>query len=268
MPGIDFSGTVVESAATAFAVGDDVILTGWGVGESHDGGFAEYARVNSDWLIPVPTGLTVSTAMSIGTAGFTAMLCVLALEENGVGPDSGNVLVTGASGGVGGIAVMLLSGAGYSVTACTGRVEEASLLRELGATDVIDRAEFAEAPRPLARSRWAAAIDVAGSLTLANVLSQMNRGGVVPACGLAHGMDLPTTVAPFILRGVRLIGIDSVMCPPDLRDRAWQRFASGLSVDALDRITSHIPLKDVIPTATELLDGNTKGRIVVDVATS
>jgi acrylyl-CoA reductase (NADPH) len=265
VPGIDFSGTVVESAATAFAVGDDVVLTGWGVGESHDGGFAEYARVNSEWLIPVPDGLTVSTAMAVGTAGFTAMLCVLALEENGVQPGSGDVLVTGASGGVGSIAVMLLSRAGYSVTACTGRAEEAPLLRELGAVDVIDRSDFADSPRPLARSRWAAAIDVAGSVTLANVLSQMNYGGVVAACGLAHGMDLPTTVAPFILRGVRLIGVDSVMCPSELRNRAWQRLASGLCADVLDRVTSRIPLKDVIQTAAEMLDGKTKGRIVVDV---
>ena len=268
VPGIDFAGTVVESDANAFAVGDDVILTGWGVGESHDGGFAEYARVKSEWLSPVPAGLTVSTAMSMGTAGFTAMLCVLALEENGVRPDSGEVLVTGASGGVGSIAVMLLSGAGYSVTASTGRVDEAPLLRELGATDVIDRTEFVQPLRPLGRSRWAAAIDVAGSVPLANVLSQMTRGGVVAACGLAHGMDLPTTVAPFILRGVRLIGIDSVMCPSGLRDAAWQRLASELSAAALDQVTSHIPLKDVIPMATEMLDGHTKGRIVVDVESS
>ena len=268
VPGIDLAGTIVQSDAAAFVAGDNVVLTGWGVGENHDGGFAEYARVQSDWLIPLPAGMTIATAMSIGTAGFTAMLCVLALEENGVQPDSGDVLVTGASGGVGSIAVALLGEAGYSVTASTGRIEEASLLRDLGAGDVVDRSEFAEPPRPLSRCRWAGAIDVAGSVTLANVLSQMNSGGVVAACGLAHGMDLPTTVAPFILRGVRLIGIDSVMCPSGLRAKAWQRLASGLSAGTLERITSHVSLKDVIPKATEMLDGHTKGRIVVDVESS
>ncbi|MEO2015583.1 MAG: MDR family oxidoreductase [Fuerstiella sp.] len=268
VPGIDLAGTVVETSAPSFAVGDDVVLTGWGVGESHDGGFAEYARVQSEWLVPLPAGMVVATAMSLGTAGFTAMLCVMALEENGLRPDSGDVLVTGATGGVGSIAVALLSGAGYSVTACTGRVEEASLLRESGAAEVIHRSEFAESPRPLARSRWAAAIDVAGSVTLANVLSQMNYGGVVAACGLAHGMDLPTSVAPFILRGVRLIGIDSVMCPAGLRNKVWQRLAAEVSPQTLHRTTSHIPLDDVIPMATDMLDGRTKGRIVVDIGSS
>ena len=265
VPGIDFAGVVVESDTAAFSIGDDVILTGWGVGESHDGGYAEYARVQSDWLVPLPAGMTHAMAMAIGTAGLTAVLCVLALEENGVSPDSGNILVTGATGGVGSIAVALLSGAGYSVTASTGRVEEVSLLRELGAADIINRSEFSESPRPLSRSRWAAAIDVAGSVTLANVLSQMNYGGIVAACGLADGMDLPTTVAPFILRGVRLIGIESVVCPSALRNEAWQRLATGLSADVLDRITSHVLLKDVIAVAKKMLDGQTKGRIVVDV---
>ena len=266
VPGIDLAGTVVETSAAAFAVGDDVVLTGWGIGESHDGGFAEYARVQSEWLVPLPGGMTVTTAMSLGTAGFTAMQCVMALEENGVQPGSGDVLVTGATGGVGSIAVALLSGAGYSVTACTGRPEEASRLRESGATDVVHRSEFSEPPKPLARSCWARAVDVAGSVTLANVLSQMNYGGVVAACGLAHGMDLPTSVAPFILRGVRLIGIDSVMCPVGLRKKVWQRLAAELSPESLCRTTSHIPLDAVIPMAAEMLDGRTKGRIVVDIA--
>ena len=265
IPGIDFAGTVTASSHDGIAVGDKVVLNGWGVGESHNGGLAGRARVKGDWLVPLPEGLDLAHAMAIGTAGYTAMLCVMALEEQGVEPSSGEVLVTGAAGGVGSVAVALLAKLGYTVVASTGRTSEEDYLKQLGASAVIDRAEFATPVKPLARSRWAGAIDVAGSTTLANVLSQMNYGGTVAACGLAQGMDLPTSVAPFILRGAKLIGIDSVMCPKPRRIAAWHRLARDLDMAKLDRMTTHIRLDDVQQAAADILAGKIRGRVVVDL---
>ncbi len=265
IPGIDFAGTVTASGHAGIAVGDKVVLNGWGVGESHNGGLAGRARVKGDWLVPLPAGLDLAHAMAIGTAGYTAMLCVMALQDQGVEPASGEVLVTGAAGGVGSVAVALLAKLGYTVVASTGRTSEEDYLKDLGASAVIDRAEFATPVKPLARSRWAGAVDVAGSTTLANVLSQMNYGGTVAACGLAQGMDLPTSVAPFILRGVKLIGIDSVMCPKPRRIAAWQRLARDLDLAKLDRMTTHIKLDDVPKAAADILAGKIRGRVVVDL---
>ena len=265
IPGIDFAGTVTASSASGFSAGDKVILNGWGVGETHNGGFAERARVRSDWLVKVPDGLDTARAMAIGTAGYTAMLCVMALEDQGVMPDDGDVLVTGASGGVGSVAIALLSKLGYSVTGSTGRTNEADFLKGLGAASVIDRDEFTGQVKMLAKSRWAGAVDAVGSTTLANVLSQMTYGGTVAACGLAQGMDLPTSVAPFILRGVKLIGVDSVMCPMPRRSEAWRRLARNLDIGKLDALTSHVQLEDVPQTAEDLLAGKIRGRTVVDV---
>ncbi len=265
IPGIDFAGRVTASRSEEFSPGDAVILTGWGVGEKHHGGYAERARVQAGWLVPMPAGLDFDSAMAIGTAGLTAMLCVLALEEQGVTPEAGEVLVTGASGGVGSVAVALLAKRGYHVVASTGKTDEAEYLKSLGAAEVIDRSLFAEKPRPLASGRWAAAVDVAGSLTLANVLSQMKYGGVVAACGLAQGMDLPAWVTPFILRGVRLIGVESVMTPKARRIAAWQRLAEDLDRDVLAAMTRHIALDDVPEAAAEIVQGKVKGRLVVDV---
>ena len=266
IPGIDFAGTVTASRSGDFSPGDAVILTGWGVGESHHGGYAERARVKSGWLVPMPEGMTPEQAMAIGTAGFTAMLCVMALEEQGVLPQAGEVLVTGATGGVGSVAVALLAGRGYRVVASTGKADEADYLKELGAAEVIDREELSGKPRPLAKARWAGAVDVAGSVTLANVLSQVKHGGAVAACGLAQGMDLPASVAPFILRGVKLIGVDSVMCPKERRLKAWAHLAKELDADRLAAMTRHIPLEDVPKAAEEIVRGRVRGRIVVDVA--
>jgi acrylyl-CoA reductase (NADPH) len=235
------------------------------VGESHHGGLAGRARVKGDWLVPLPAGLTPARAMAIGTAGYTAMLCVMALEDHGVAPESGDVLVTGAAGGVGSVAIALLAKLGYRVTASTGRTAEEAYLKELGAAAVIDRSEFAGPAKPLARSRWAGAIDPVGSTTLANVLSQMNYGGTVAACGLAQGMDLPTSVAPFILRAVKLIGIDSVLCPMPRRLEAWRRLARDLDLARLDRMTGHVRLEDVERVAADILAGKVRGRIVVDL---
>ncbi|MGD9479768.1 MDR family oxidoreductase [Shinella sp. G-2] len=265
VPGIDFAGVVAESSHSDFKPGDRVVLNGWGVGERHWGGLAARARVSGDWLVPLPEGVSLRNAMAIGTAGYTAMLCVMALERNGVLPDSGEVVVTGAAGGVGSIATMLLASRGYSVAAVTGRMTEADYLTGLGATAIIDRAEFTQVGRPLAKERWAGAIDVAGGVVLANVLASMRYRGVVAACGLASGMELPTTVAPFILRGVTLVGIDSVMCPKSERLAAWQRLAQELDTAKLDAMTTEVQLADVVAVAPRFLKGEVRGRILVPV---
>jgi acrylyl-CoA reductase (NADPH) len=267
IPGIDFAGTVAISDNPEFMAGDAVILNGWGVGEGHSGGFAERARVKGDWLVKMPEGMDAAHAMAIGTAGYTSMLCVMALEDQGISPDSGEVLVTGAAGGVGSVAIAILSKLGYSVTASTGRTSEADFLKDLGAANIVDREEFNSPPKPLAKSRWAACIDAVGSTTLANVLSQMNYGGVVAACGLAQGADLPTSVMPFILRGVKLVGVDSVMCPKPRREQAWARLARDLDMAKLDKLTqAHIKLDDVIAAGADIMSGKIRGRVVVDVA--
>ncbi len=265
IPGIDFAGTVRTSNAPGFATGEKVILNGWGVGESHHGGFAEVARVRGDWLVKVPDGLDTARAMAIGTAGYTAMLCVMALEDQGVKPGDGEIVVTGAAGGVGSVAIALLSKLGFTVAASTGRTAEADFLKNLGAASVIDRADLGGPLKMLAKSRWAGAVDAVGSTTLANVLSQMNYGGTVAACGLAQGMDLPTSVAPFILRAVKLIGIDSVMCPMPRRSEAWRRLARDLDLARLDALTSHVKLENVPKLAEDLLAGKVLGRAVVDI---
>ncbi|BCH30714.1 acrylyl-CoA reductase AcuI [Mesorhizobium sp. L-8-10] len=265
VPGIDFAGVIAESSHSAFELGDWVVLNGWGVGERHWGGLAARARVSGDWLVPLPEGVSLRNAMAIGTAGYTAMLCVMALERNGVMPDGGEVVVTGAAGGVGSIATMLLAARGYSVAAVTGRMAEADYLTGLGATTIIDRAEFTQVGRPLSKERWAGAIDVAGGVVLANVLASMRYRGVVAACGLVGGMELPTTVAPFILRAVTLIGIDSVMCPKPERLIAWQRLAQELDMARLDAMTTEVQLADVIAMAPRFLEGKVRGRILVPV---
>lgn len=266
IPGIDLAGTVESSDNPAFKPGDNVILNGWGVGETHFGGYSGYARVSADWLIKRPDGLSASQAMAIGTAGYTAMLAIIALEDHGISPGSGPVLVTGAAGGVGSIAVTILSRLGHHVIASTGRREEEGFLKGLGATEIIDRAELAGTAKPLGRERWAGAIDVAGSHTLANALSMTKYGGTVAACGLAQGMDLPTSVAPFILRGVTLAGIDSVMCPKPRRIAAWQRLARDLDPAKLDALTVTRPLTDVLDLAPEILAGKVRGRVVFEVS--
>ena len=266
VPGIDYSGTVAESNHPEFKVGDTVVLNGWGVGEKHWGGLAKRARVSGDWLIHLPDGISLRQAMAIGTAGYTAMLCVLALEKNGVTPESGEVLVTGAAGGVGSVATALLAARGYTVAAVTGRAEEHDYLKSLGATSIINREELTGKVRPLAKERWAAAIDVAGSTVLANVLAGIKYGGTVAACGLAAGMDLPTSVAPFILRGVTLAGVDSVMVPKERRIEAYKRLASDLDMDKLESMVTEVALTDVIETAPKFLEGKVRGRIVVPVA--
>ncbi len=266
VPGIDFAGLVTESAHPDFKPGDKVILNGWGVGEKHWGGLASQARVNGDWLVPLPANLTGRQAMAIGTAGYTAMLCVLALEKQGVTPDAGEIVVTGAAGGVGSVAVSLLANRGYAVAAVTGRMAEAPYLKSLGASTIIDRAELSTPGKPLARERWAGAVDVAGSTVLTNVLAAMKYQGVVTACGLAAGMDLPASVAPFILRGVTLVGIDSVMCPKPRRLAAWQQLATELDLTQLGAMTTEIPLDQVIETAPKFLKGQIRGRVVVPVA--
>jgi len=263
--GIDLAGTVEASDSSAFKTGDKVLLNGWGVGETHWGGLAQKARLKADWLIPLPAGFTPRQAMAIGTAGYTAMLSVLALERNGVTPDKGQVLVTGANGGVGSFAIALLARLGYQVTASTGRPQEADYLKRLGASEIIDRASLAEPGRPLGKERWAGAIDSVGSHTLANVCAGIRYGGAVAACGLAQGMDFPASVAPFILRGVTLAGIDSVMRPKADRIEAWERLARDLDLALLDAITREISLEEALPVARELLDGQVRGRVVVDV---
>lgn len=267
IPGIDIVGTVTRSDDPAWDTGDTVVLNGDGIGETRNGGFATRARVRGDALVELPRQISPERAAALGTAGFTAMLCVLQLAEAGLTPDSGDVLVTGAAGGVGSVAVSLLAGRGYRVVASTGRVEEeGDYLRELGATALIDRRELSEeVGKPLQEQRWAGAVDAVGSTTLANVLAQVSYGGTVSACGLAQGMDLPTTVAPFILRGVTLSGANSVYAPPELRRRAWATLAEELDLEVLDGMTTTISLADTIPYAERILDGRTRGRTVVDV---
>lgn len=265
VPGIDFAGTVVASSHPLFRAGDEVILNGWGAGEVHHGGYAQFARVKGDWLVPKPEAFSPAEAMAIGTAGYTAMLAVRALENHGVTPAAGPVLVTGAAGGVGSIALAVLSRLGYEVIAATGRTEETDFLKSLGATSVIDRKTLAAAAKPLGRERWAGTIDVAGSTTLANVISMTKYDGCVAACGLAHGLDLPTSVAPFILRGVTLAGIDSVMAPKERRIDAWSRLARDLDKAKLGAITVRRPITDVIDLAPIILAGQVRGRIVLDV---
>lgn len=266
VPGIDFSGIVTESRHPDYAPGDKVILNGWGVGEKHWGGLAERAQVNGDWLVPLPEGLTLRQAMAIGTAGYTAMLCVMALEEQGLTPDKGEVVVTGAAGGVGSVAVALLAARGFSVTAITGRSGQADYLKTLGATTILDRAELTGKPRPLAKERWAGAVDVAGGQVLANLLSMIRYDGVVAACGLAASLDLPTSVAPFILRGVTLKGVDSVMCPAARRRAAWARLATELDPKRLETMVQSIALDKVAETAPLFLEGKVRGRVLVPVA--
>jgi acrylyl-CoA reductase (NADPH) len=262
-PGIDFSGTVLDSQHADFNAGDQVILNGFGVGEVHSGGYAQKARVSGDWLVPVPEGLDMRQTMAIGTAGYTAMLSVLALEDHGINSDAGDILVTGAVGGVGSIAVAVLSKLGYRVVASTGRTQEADFLKGLGATEVIDRATFAEPARPLGREIWAGAIDVAGGNTLANVLSQVKRAGAVAVCGLAESMNLPTSVAPFILRGIAMYGIDSVMASIPRRKLAWQRLAADLDMKLLDELSFDLDFADLPQAAADILDGKIRGRAVI-----
>ena len=265
IPGIDFAGTVETSDHADFKPGDRVILNGWGVGETHMGGYAEMARVNGDWLVPLPDGLSTAQAMAIGTAGYTAMLCVLALEAHDVTPDKGKVIVTGASGGVGSVAIAILAKLGYEVIASTGRASEADYLKGLGASEIVDRAEFEDKARPLGKERFAGGVDAVGSHTLANILSMTRYGGAVAACGLAGGMDLPTSVAPFILRGVNLLGIDSVMAPKAKRVAAYDRLVTDLDLDTLAAMTTHVPFADVMQACHDILDGKVRGRVVVDI---
>lgn len=264
--GIDFAGTVQQSLDPAWKVGDKVVCTGWGMGETHLGGYAEKARVKGDWLVRLPQGLRAREAMAIGTAGFTAMLAIMALENHGLSPQSGPVLVTGAAGGVGSVATAVLAKLGYHVIASTGRTGEAGYLKRLGAAEVIDRNELTGPAKPLGKERWAGAVDSVGSTTLANVVSMTSYGGAIAACGLAGGMDLPSSVAPFILRGVCLLGIDSVMCPIEPRKAAWQRLARDLDGTKVTEITHEIALDQVIGLAPQILAGQVRGRVVVKIA--
>jgi acrylyl-CoA reductase (NADPH) len=263
--GIDFAGTVEQSSNPQWKAGDKVICNGWGMGETHLGAYAEKARVKGDWLVRLPEGMSTREAMAIGTAGYTAMLSVLALEQYGLTPQHGPIVVTGAAGGVGSVATAVLSKLGYHVIASTGRVSEAAYLKSLGATEVIDRGELAGPAKPLAKERWAGGIDSVGSTTLANLLSMTKYGGAIAACGLAAGMDLPSSVAPFILRGVCLLGIDSVMCPIERRKVAWSRLAGDLDRGKLTEITHEIGLDQVIEAGAKILAGQVRGRIVVKI---
>jgi acrylyl-CoA reductase (NADPH) len=265
VPGIDGAGKVIASSHSDWKAGDAFILNGWGVGEVHMGCLAQRARLKGEWLIPMPQNMSARTAMAIGTAGYTAMLCVMALEEQGVSKESGEILVTGASGGVGSIAIALLSGRGYRVVASTGKRDESDYLKSLGAREVIDRAELSAPGKPLQKERWAGVVDSVGSHTLVNALAQTRYCGTVAACGLAQGLDLPGSVAPFILRGVKLIGIDSVMAPKSRRLAAWQRLATDLDSDKLARITQEITLAQALTKAPEILAGKVRGRLVVNV---
>ena len=265
VPGIDLVGTVASTTHPDFKAGDAVVLNGWGVGETHWGGLAQKARLNGDWLVPLPSSFSPKQAMSIGTAGYTAMLCIMALEQHGITPDSGEILVTGATGGVGSVAVALLAKLGYQVVAMTGRAEESEFVSALGASEIMARSEYAEPGRPLAKERWAGVIDVVGSHVLANACAATKYGGTVAACGLAGGFDLKTTVMPFILRGVTLAGVDSVMCPQDKRLEAWSRLEQDLDLSKLDDIAHEIGLSEAIETARSLLDGKLRGRVIVDV---
>ncbi|MBF9003021.1 MULTISPECIES: acrylyl-CoA reductase (NADPH) [Vibrio] len=265
VPGIDFSGIVEHSDNPNIQVGQRVFVNGWGLGEKHWGGLTQKAKVNGDWLLPVPDSLSTYDVMAVGTAGYTAMLCVQALEKNGITPQSGKILVTGANGGVGSFAIAYLAKLGYTVIASTGRPEEAERLQALGASEIIDRNTLSEPGRPLGKELWAAAIDSVGSHTLANVCASTQYGGVVAACGLAQGMDFPATVAPFILRGVTLAGVDSVMCPNDKRVKAWEQIAKLVDKEMLDTASTVIGFEQVIDIAHQLLDGKVKGRVVVDI---
>ncbi len=266
VPGIDLAGTVEESQSPDYKPGDDVVLTGWLVGERHWGGYAQLARVRSDWLAPLPPGLSLRRAMALGTAGLTAMLCVMALEEHGLVPGGDEVLVTGAAGGVGSVAVALLANLGHQTVASTGRPETHDYLRSLGATTIVERAELATpSKRPLESERWAGAVDVVGGHTLAAVLRTLRYGASVAACGLAGGTELPATVIPFILRGVSLIGVDSVQCPIDRRRKAWARLAREAPLDKLDTLTQVVPLGRVLDVGPDILAGRVRGRVVVDV---
>jgi len=266
IPGIDFAGTVESSSHPQWKPGDRVILNGWGAGETHLGGYAEKARVKGDWLVGLPARNSARGAMAIGTAGYTAMLAVMALERQGVAPRHGPVIVTGAAGGVGSVAVTLLAKLGFAVVASTGRPAEADYLKSLGAREIIERKELAGASKPLGPERWAGGIDTVGSSTLATVLSMTRYGGAIAACGLAGGMDLPATVAPFILRGVSLIGIDSVMCPLERRREAWKRLASDIDAGKLATMTSEIDLAGVMDAGRRIVEGAVRGRIVVKIA--
>ncbi len=265
VPGVDCAGTVVSSETEAFKPGDAVILNGWGVGETHMGAYARFMRLKGDWLIKRPDGISAHDAMAIGTAGYTSMLSVMALERHGITPDRGPIVVTGANGGVGSVAVSILSKLGYTVIASTGRPQEAEFLKSLGASDIIERSELSEPGRPLGKERWAGGIDSVGSHTLANLLAQTSYGGAVAACGLAQGFDLPASVMPFILRGVSLLGIDSVMAPKPLREQAWGRLATDLDLDKLHTLSKTIGFGDIIDTAHAMMDGKVRGRVVVDM---
>jgi acrylyl-CoA reductase (NADPH) len=265
IPGIDFAGVVENSTHPDFKPGDPVVLNGWGVGETHFGGYAQKARVKGDWLVPLPKAFSAAQSMAIGTAGYTAALAVLALEKQGLTPDRGPVLVTGAAGGVGSIAICLLAAAGWRVIASTGRAEEADFLKYLGAAEIIDRAELSAPGKPLGKERWVAAVDSVGSHTLANVLAQTSYEGAVAACGLAQGMDLPTTVAPFILRGVCLLGIDSVTKPKAVRLEAWDRLARDLDQTKLAELSQTIGFYKVMETAAQILEGKVRGRVIVEI---
>lgn len=264
-PGIDLAGTVTESSHPCWKAGDKVVLNGWGVGETHSGGLAQIARLNGNWLVPLPPEFTGRQAMSIGTAGYTAMLCVLALEKHGVKPADGEILVTGANGGVGSVAITLLANLGYTVIASTGRPEEEAHLRALGAAGIIDRKELSEPGKPLGKERWAGVVDSVGSTTLANACATTKYAGAIAACGLAGGADFPSTVMPFILRGVTLYGIDSVMAPVERRIEAWQRLARDLDITKLEANTTEISLGEALEVAAKLLEGKVRGRVVVDV---
>jgi acrylyl-CoA reductase (NADPH) len=265
VPGIDLAGVVETSEHPAIKAGDQVILTGWGVGETHFGGYAERARVKGDWLVPLPAGLSPAEAMAIGTAGLTAMLCIQALEEHGVSPTDGPAVVTGAAGGVGSVAVMLLAKAGWHVIAATRRAEETEYLQKLGASEILNSAELAEQAKPLSRERWQAGVDTVGGNVLANLLSMTKYGGAVAACGLAGSMNLPTSVAPFILRNIALLGVDSVQTPQARRRAAWTRIAEAIDRDRLAALTTIVPLDEVLSKGAEILKGNVRGRTVVAV---
>ena len=265
VPGIDFAGTVEASGNAAFPVGSKVVLNGWGVGESQWGGLAQKARVKGEWLVPLPASLSTRQAMAIGTAGYTAMLCILALEKQGVRPGDGEIVVSGAAGGVGSIAVTVLSKLGYRVVAISGRPAEHDFIKSLGAVEIIDREAFANPGKPLAKERWAGAVDVVGSHMLVNICASTRNRGVVTACGLAGGMDFPATVAPFILRGVMLVGIDSATCPQNLRIEAWNRLSQDLDPAKLADIAHEIGLSQALALAPDILAGKVRGRVIVDV---
>lgn len=265
IPGIDFAGRVINSGHSSFSRGDPVILNGWGLGETRWGGYAQKARVSGDWLVHLPAAFSPEQAMAIGTAGYTAMLCVMRLEDGGLQPGSGPVLVTGASGGVGSVAIALLARLGHEVVALTGRPEEADYLKRLGASEIMDRADYLGDPKPLARERWAGVVDTVGAKVLANALAASRYGATVAACGLAGGMGLETSVAPFILRNATLAGVDSVYAPQALRRRAWQRLAQDLDPTALKVMTEVISLPDVVSAAGRILDGKVRGRLVVQI---